>query len=254
MKIAIADLPALLDEAGIPTGIRAKLDGNPHALLRVMDSLGEIDFDVIETTRAYAFLAVIDRSTSVRRFRDTLIECYRGTVDELKTVKTTGTLLVGCTAITSEVEGGEVILPFQPIGRVKIDDNFEFVPSGSTPMYDTMVISLVAMRVLVVLAKRNRIQLTAMVYLVSDGDDVGSVHFGAADTAEMATLMSTGRRKHRISAVAVGTSLLHEFAEMGIDKDAVREIGTDAESLHQLFEEMSASVTATSQGGDTGGF
>jgi hypothetical protein len=249
--IEIKDLPALLDEAGIPAGIRAKLDQNPYMVQRVLDSLGEIDFDSIETNRAYAFLLIADRSSSIRRFRDSLVNCYRGAVEKLKNVKTVGMLFAGCIAITSEVEGGEVILPIQPIGSAKIDDDFEFEPSGTTPLYDTMVVALVALRILVVLFKRNRIQLTAMAYLLSDGDDVGSVLFNATDTAEMVALMTTGRRKHRMSAVAVGTRLKTMFQEMGITPDAIRD-GVD--DLETLFDEMSQSVTATSQGGDTGGF
>jgi len=252
--IDIADLPALLDEADIPSGIRAKIDPNPYVLQRVLEALGEIDFARIETTRAFAFLLIADRSASVWNFRDSLVDCYRGTIDELKGIQTTGTLMAGCIAITDQVEGGEVLLPFQPIGATMIDSNFVFEPSGSTPLYDTVVVSLVALRILIVLAKRARIQLTAMSYIVTDGEDVGSFMFTERDVTEMVTLLTSGRRKHRVSGVGVGGAFAPLFAEMGVAPDAIREIGVDPDAIKALFAEMSQSVTSTSQGHNDGGF
>lgn len=252
--IDITELPNLLDEAGIPNDIVAKMLLNPHMLQRVLEALGTIDFDSMETTRAYAFLLLADRSKSVKLFRDALISCYRGTVDKLRPIKTVGTLLVGCMAITNEVEGGEVILPFQPIASTVIGDDLDFNPAGTTPLYDDTVVALVALRILIVLAKRAGIILTAMAYLISDGSDVGSVMFTLEDAAAMVALMTTGRRKHRVSAVAVGLPLESLFTQMGIASDAIREIGTAADDLERLFDEMSRSVTATSQGGNAGGF
>ena len=43
------------------------------------------------------------------------------------------------------------------------------------------------------------------------------------------------------------------FENMGIPSEATREIGTNQDDLKALFEEMSSSVDAASQGGDVAG-
>jgi uncharacterized protein YegL len=252
--IEMTDLTELIKEADLPTNVQRELATNPYLMQNLLGALGGIDFNTIETTRAYAFLLLLDRSSSVSPLADTLISCYRDSVEQLKEVKTTGELFGGCVAITSEVEGGEVLMPFTRMNGIKIDDSFNFVPNGRTPLYDTVVVSLAALKVLVALAKRNRVQLTAMAYIISDGQDFGSTLFSSDDAAEMVSLMTNGRRKHRVSAVAVGVQLKDDFLRMGIAPEAIREIGTSEDDLQSLFDEMSQSVTVTSQGGDAGGF
>lgn len=260
MKVTIEDLvgtteqPGLLQEANLPERIERYFLSNPHLLYRVLESLSGIDFDTMEMSRGFVFLLVADRSRSVKRFRDALVKCYQGMIAELKAIKTTGTLFGGCIAVTDEAEGGEVILPVTPVGAIQIDDNFSFVPNGGTPLHDTMVVAMVALVILVVLGKRNGVTLLAMLYLISDGRDEYSHIFNAGDVAEMAGLITGGRKKHRFGAVGVGSPLETVFTEMGVHRDAIRQVDATDQGLKAVFTEMSQSVTSVSQGNNAGGF
>ena len=253
MKLDMTQLPQLFAEAKIPPAIIAKLDTNPHLVPRVFEALAEIDFDTIEGNRAFAFLTVADRSSSVRTYSDQLVAYYLGAIRKLQDVKTVGILFAGCIAISDLSEGGDVIMPLKPIRSIKTDQ-FDFDPDGITPMYDTMVVALVAMRVLVVLAKRSTIKLTAMTYLIGDGYDQGSTIFNASDTSLMINnLTNNGAAPHRVSAVGVGMSLRESFVEMGINPDAIRDDITAAD-LELVLNEISGTVEALSTGANAGGF
>lgn len=254
------ELLELIEKAQLPAGVKAKLDINPYLIGQVLTALGTINFKSIEGNRAYAFLLVVDRSQSVEEWADPLVQCIGGTYGELKKIETTGALVGGAIAITDMVEGGEVMIPFQNIHAINTD-RLVFEPSGYTPLYDTLVVALVALRILVKLAAAAGKQLTPLAYLISDGSDFGdggpnkgSKTFTVDDARAMVETITTGRRKGRVAGVAVGVTLQDLFSQIGIPEEAVREIGSSRNDLKELFDEMSQSVSTVSQGGETGGF
>lgn len=183
---------------------------------------------------------------------DVVDRCTHETVAKLKQIKTTGMLFVGIVDITDEVEGGEVIVPFTPIHGVKSDQITAFEPSGGTPLFDTVTTALVALRLLAIMARRKRIQLTTMAYILSDGGEISSTVFQQDDVKKTVIMAATA--KGRVSGVGIGYSMTEDFVAMGIDPAAIRDIDAEEADLEALFTEMSNSVTATSQGRDAGGF
>lgn len=259
-EITRESLLALIEKVDLPAGIKQKIKDNPHLLLQVVEALGAIRFREVEGNRAYAFLPIVDRSDSVYSFAPMLVKCIVGTFEKLKTIQTSAAIIGGCVAITDEVQGGEVMVPFAPAKSINLDTaTFTFTPGGLTPLYDTVVVALVALRILARLAlDAKRIKLVPLAYIVTDGAEFGSKIFTQAETATMVEYMRTGRHKGRVAGVAVchpGENLAESFAEIGIPAEATREIGRDdEEALEELFNEISRSVATTSQSGETAGF
>ena len=220
--LTIDELNTLIDQIDLPANVKSKLGTNPFMLQQVMTALGLIQFKAIEGNRIYAFLLIVDRSSSVWNFAEPLLNCIRGTYGRLKEIQTTGSLVGGALAITDmSTAGCEVMIPFQNIQAINTDD-LTFEPSGYTPLYDALVIALIALRVLVKMAAQAGKQLTPLAYLVSDGSDEGlngrpgSKTFDVNDAHDMVVAITTGRRKGRVAAVSVGTTLQRLFDQIGI--------------------------------------
>lgn len=262
VTLTMDELLEMIDKTDLPAGIKAKITAKPYLLMQVMEALGHMRLHSIEGNRVYAFLLIVDRSYSVNRFVTELVKCIAGTFETLKTIKVSGTIVGGCIAITDEVQGGEVLVPFAPASRITIDPaTFPFHPAGVTPLHDTVVVALVALRVLARMMVDLRKKLVPMAYIVSDGEDFtdGSMpEFTGDEAAEMIGYVRTGRLKGRVAGVGVceqGYDLTESFTRLGIPAEATRQIGVgDTGALEELFVEISRSVETTSQSGETGGF
>lgn len=261
VTLTMDELLEMIEKTDLPAGIKAKITAKPYLLMQVMEALGHMRLHSIEGNRVYAFLLIVDRSYSVNRFVTELVRCIAGTFETLKTIKVSGTIVGGCVAITDEVQGGEVLVPFAPASRITIDPaTFPFHPGGVTPLHDTVVVALVALRVLARMMVDLRKKLVPMAYIVSDGEDYteGTPEFTGDEAAAMVSCVRTGRLKGRVAGAIVceqGYDLTDSFTRLGIPVEAIRQIGLgDTDALEELFVEISRSVESTSQSGETGGF
>ena len=262
ITLTMDELLAMIDKTDLPAGIKSKIVAKPYLLMQVLTALGHMRLHSIEGNRVYAFLLIVDRSWSVNRFVTELVKCIAGTFETLKTIKVSGTIVGGCVAITDEVQGGEVLVPFAPASQITIDPaTFPFHPDGVTPLHDTLVVALVALRVLARMMVDLRKKLIPMAYIVGDGEDYTEgmdPEFTRDEAAEMVSYVRTGRLKGRVAGVGVcdpGVDLTRSFTDLGIPVEAIRQIGVgDTDALKELFNEISRSVESTSQSGETGGF
>jgi len=114
---------------------------------------------------------------------------------------------------------GTVLMPYAPLAQVVKLDQSNYQAMGRTPLYDKMcaVLPMVMMKAEEIESQTGA-RVVTWTMVVTDGQDWGSVKFGASDVAKLVSDMHKDEGKHIVAGMGIGSHFDWRtiFGEMGI--------------------------------------
>jgi hypothetical protein len=206
--------------------------------------VGIDDLDCEDVTLA-AF--VIDMSSSMSSVRQAVIDSYNKEIHALKSAKTASSILISTTTFSNQPQ---LLHSYQKIQDVPALTSKTYQPQGCTALYDAVLGVFGDLTSYRTNLSDNGVRSTAMVIVLSDGDDNSSRAKARQVAQESRKLL---QEEGIILAYAgFGAKKNLQTIAQGIGFPSVLTTSQNAQQIRKVLGQVSASILRTSQGGVAG--
>lgn len=198
------------------------------------------------------YVRVIDRSSSMSRFRSVVVEAANDQLDALVGSKAPDSILMSSFLFNTT---STLLHSYLALDKALRLDNNSYDPEGSTALYDAVMDAITSAVSYTQQLRDAGIRVRIVVVIVSDGEDNVSNHSAGQVKSVIEDLIR--QEIYTVAFVAFGTHGQTTAAAMGIPTGNVLESTADAHHIRAGFNEVSKSVIRASQtivGAPTSGF
>jgi len=198
--------------------------------------------DDLAGDEATLYVRVIDRTGSMQRFQQVVIEAGNEQIDALKGSKASDSILMSTWVFN---ERSTLLHSYVALDNaVKLDKN-NYDPDGMTALYDAVLDATTSAVAYAQTLRDAGIRVKVVIVIVSDGEDNSSRNTVAKVKTVVTDLLK--QEIYTVAFVAFGTEGKRIAAEMGIPADNVLDESADAHSIRIAMGTVSKSVIRASQ-------
>jgi len=218
----------------------------PDVGMQIQAALG-VQVGNVDNQEVVLFAVEPDDSGSIAQYGNTQEVCdgHNLMLDALGESKQRENILI-CTRYLN----GSLLNDWRLLVNAERMSSSNYDPTLGTPLYDNTVVLLGSVIAKAAEAKQNGQVARTVTVLVTDGADLHSRRFSAADVASLVGDM-LAQETHIIAAIAINdghTSTKQVFLDMGIPEKWILSVGNSPKEIRKAFLLASSSAVRASQG------
>lgn len=251
----VANIGDLLEESGLDEKAASQFRLTVDTLGPAINAgLGTVDIDDIETAEAIVLSLVVDDSYSVEDAGNTgiVIVGVNDLLESLEEAKQATSVLITCRYLNDlpGVTDHGVLYPIRPLaGAIRLDAT-NFVPRGSTPLFDTIAAALAASAAKVAELEQGGVAARAVTAIITDGANNTSVQYQYANQLKPIVDGLLRTEQHIVLAIGVSdgyTDFRALFEEMGVPDRCILSPKNTKSEIRQAINVVSQSMVRASQ-------
>ena len=199
------------------------------------------DIDSLSTDDVTLVAAVLDASSSMSGVRSAVVTGFNTMLDSFRGSRQADSILVSAWSFDT---AAKLYFSYTPMPSVANLTQADYVPSGGTSLYDTLLYVMTGMVAYGQTLRNNGVRTRGIIVVFSDGEDNSSKSTDQQVRTVSQSLLA--QETYTLAYAGFGASDLQQVAN-AIGFPSVITAGSTASEIRRIFQQVSASVIRSSQ-------